>query len=160
MRHEPDGPWYYQQIDLGFNYRMTELQAALGLSQLQRLDEYVAKRHEIAQRYDELLKDLPLTTPWQHPDGYSGLHLYVVRLESAIQHRQIFEMLRAEGVGVNLHYIPVYKQPYFQEMGFASSYCPEAETYYSTAISLPMFPALGEAQQHEVASVIAGERRL
>src|SRR5690606_335100 len=80
MTHEPDGPWYYQQIELGFNYRMTEMQGALGVSQMQRLDEYVARRHQLARRYDELLKGLPLITPWQHPEGYSGLHLYVIRL--------------------------------------------------------------------------------
>ena len=121
MTHAPDGPWYYQQIDLGFNYRMTDLQAALGLSQMKRLDEFVAKRHIIARRYDELLAGLPITTPWQHPDGYSGLHLYVIRLklnEIRKTHREVFEALRAAGIGVNLHYIPVYRQPYYEELGF------------------------------------------
>ncbi|MDY6841894.1 MAG: UDP-4-amino-4,6-dideoxy-N-acetyl-beta-L-altrosamine transaminase, partial [Pseudomonadota bacterium] len=123
MTHEPDGPWYYQQVDLGFNYRMTELQAALGISQMDRLDAFVARRHELAQRYDQLLADLPVTMPWQHPDSYSGLHLYVIRLQPdsiSKSHRQVFESLRAQGIGVNLHYIPVHTQPYYQAMGFAA----------------------------------------
>ena len=114
MTHAPDGPWYYQQIDLGFNYRMTELQAALGISQMDRLDQYVARRHELAERYDELLADLPLTRPWQHPDSYSGLHLYVIRLkldQIGKTHRAGFDALRELGIGVNLHYIPIYLQP-------------------------------------------------
>ena len=121
MTHEPDGPWYYQQVDLGYNYRMTELQAALGVSQMQRLDDFVARRHELAKRYDQLLSELPLTLPWQHPDSYSGLHLYVIRLqlnEIASSHRAVFEALREQGIGVNLHYIPVHTQPHYEKMGF------------------------------------------
>jgi UDP-4-amino-4,6-dideoxy-N-acetyl-beta-L-altrosamine transaminase len=158
MTHIPDGPWYYQQIDLGFNYRMTELQAALGVSQMNRLDEYVTRRHHIAQRYDQLLADLPLRTPWQHPDSYSGLHLYVVRLQLdrlATSHRQVFEALREEGVGVNLHYIPVHLQPYYKRLGFAVGQFPEAERYYAEAISLPMYPTLTEAQHGEVAVALS-----
>lgn len=157
MTHEPDGPWYYQQIDLGFNYRMTELQAALGLSQLDRLDGYVARRHELARRYDELLAGLPVTTPWQHPDSYSGLHLYIIRLqlgEISKTHRQVFEFLRDKDVGVNLHYIPVHTQPYYQKMGFTVGDFPQAESYYQEAISLPMFPTLREEQQDYVASAL------
>lgn len=157
MTHEPDGPWYYQQVDLGFNYRMTELQAALGLSQMERLDDYVARRHQLARRYDELLADLPVTTPWQHPDSYSGLHLYVIRLQlekTGKTHRQVFETLREQGVGVNLHYIPVYTQPYYQNMGFCPKDFPEAERYYREAISLPMFQAMTEAQQDKVVSAL------
>lgn len=151
MTHEPDGPWYYQQIELGFNYRMTELQAALGVSQMERLDAYVARRHEIAQRYNLLLKDLSVTLPWQHPDSYSGLHLYVIRVPGSKEnHRTIFESLRGQGIGVNLHYIPVHTQPYYQEMGFREGNFPEAESYYGEAISLPMFPAMTEQQQDEV----------
>lgn len=153
MTHEADGPWYYQQIDLGFNYRMTELQAALGVSQMARLDDYVARRHALAARYDELLADLPLTRPWQHPDSYSGLHLYVIRLQLdkiARSHREVFESLRAQGIGVNLHYIPVHTQPYYQQMGFKAGDYPEAERYYAEAISLPMFQTMSEAQQDEV----------
>jgi UDP-4-amino-4,6-dideoxy-N-acetyl-beta-L-altrosamine transaminase len=153
MTHAPDGPWYYQQIDLGYNYRMTDLQAALGLSQMQRLDEFVTKRHAIAKRYNQLLKDLPVITPWQHSDGYSGLHLYVIRLkqeEIGKTHRQVFESLRTAGIGVNLHYIPVHRQPYYEGLGFKAGHCPEAEKYYSEAISLPMYPGLTEAQQDQV----------
>lgn len=158
MTHESDGSWYYQQIDLGFNYRMTELQAALGLSQMQRLDEFVTKRHAIAKRYDEQLAGVPVITPWQHPDSYSGLHLYVIRLQldqTNKSHRQVFEALREQGIGVNLHYIPVHTQPYYQRMGFQVGDFPESERYYAEAISLPMYPTLGEDQQDQVVSALA-----
>lgn len=157
MTHESNGPWYYQQVDLGFNYRMTELQAALGLSQMERLDEYVSRRHHLARRYDELLNELPITLPWQHPDSYSGLHLYVIRLQlSRIQksHRQVFEMLREQGIGVNLHYIPVHTQPFYQRMGFKAGEFPYAETYYSEAISLPMFQSMTCEQQDQVVAAL------
>jgi dTDP-4-amino-4,6-dideoxygalactose transaminase len=153
MTHDPDGPWYYQQIDLGFNYRMTDLQAALGMSQLGRLDEFVARRHAIARRYDDAFEGLPLLTPWQHPDTYSALHLYVIRLKlDALRstHRQVFESLRTACVGVNLHYIPVHRQPYYERMGFAPGCCREAERYYAEAISLPMFPRLTDGEQDHV----------
>lgn len=157
MTHESDGPWYYQQVDLGFNYRMTELQAALGISQMARLDQFVASRHRLARRYDQLLEALPVTTPWQHPDAYSGLHLYVIRLQlDAIgkTHRQVFEALRTLGIGVNLHYIPVHTQPYYQRMGFRPGDFPNAECYYREAISLPMFQTMTEAQQDEVVAAL------
>ena len=153
MTHAPDGPWYYQQIDLGFNYRMSELQAALGTSQMDRLETYVARRHELAQRYDALLADLPLTTPWQHPDSYSGLHLYVIRLlvdRLNKTHREVFESLREQGIGVNLHYIPVHTQPYYQRQGFKAGDFPQAEAYYAGAISLPMYSSMTGAQQDTV----------
>ena len=153
MTHLPDGPWYYQQISLGFNYRMTELQAALGLSQMQRLDDYVARRHELSRRYDELLAGLPVITPWQHPDSYSGRHLYVVRLQLnkiSKTHRQVFEELLDRGIGVNLHYIPVHTQPYYGRMGFKLGDYPQAERYYSEAISLPLFQTLSDVQQDQV----------
>ena len=153
MTRAPDGPWYYQQIDLGFNYRMTELQAALGLSQMARLDAYVAQRHDLARRYEQLLADLPVTTPWQHPDSYSGLHLYPIRLKlDCIQstHLQVFESLRQQGIGVNLHYIPVHTQPYYERMGYKASDFPESERYYSEAISLPMYQTLTDVQQDQV----------
>jgi len=158
MTHESDGPWYYQQIDLGFNYRMTELQAALGLSQMRRLDEFVTKRHAIAKRYDEQLADMPVTTPWQHPDSYSGLHLYVIRLQLDQinkSHRQVFEALREQGIGVNLHYIPVHTQPYYERMGFQAGGFPEAERYYAEAISLPMYPTMSVDQQDQVIAALA-----
>lgn len=153
MTHEPDGPWYYQQIEIGYNYRMTEMQAALGLSQLQRLDDYVACRNQLAERYDRLLADLPVTTPWQHPDSYSGRHLYVIclqldRIDSS--HQAVFESLRDQGIGVNVHYIPVHLQPWYRSMGFCSGDFPEAERYYARAISLPLFPLMTEAQQDQV----------
>lgn len=153
MTQELHGPWYYQQVELGFNYRMTELQAALGVSQMQRLDNFVALRHELAKRYDQLLQSLPLTLPWQHPDSYSGLHLYVVRLQLENidkTHREVFEALRDQGIGVNLHYIPVHTQPYYQAMGFQTGNYPEAERYYAEAISLPMFHGMSEVQQEDV----------
>lgn len=161
MTHEADGPWYYQQIELGYNYRMTELQAALGVSQMQRLDQYVTRRHQLAHRYDELLATLPVTTPRQHPDSYSGLHLYVIRLQLdklSRRHRQVFESLREQGIGVNLHYIPVHTQPYYQRMGFKLGDYPEAERYYAEAISLPLFPAMTDSDQDDV--VTAFQRSL
>jgi UDP-4-amino-4,6-dideoxy-N-acetyl-beta-L-altrosamine transaminase len=157
MTHEADGPWYYQQIDLGFNYRMTELQAALGVTQMERLDQYVARRHELARRYDQLLVELPVTTPQQHADSYSGLHLYVIRLkldQIKRSHLEVFESLRKQGIGVNVHYIPVHVQPYYQQMGFKAGDFPEAECYYSEAISLPMFQTMTEAQQDEVVAAV------
>jgi UDP-4-amino-4,6-dideoxy-N-acetyl-beta-L-altrosamine transaminase len=157
MTHEPDGPWYYQQIDLGFNYRMTDLQAALGSSQLRRLDEYVRRRHVLADRYDRLLAGLPVRLPWRHSDGYSAFHLYVVRLQLdslRISHRQVFEELHSRGIGVNLHYIPVHTQPYYMARGFRPEDFPQALRYYEEALSLPMFPALEEEQQDEVVSVL------
>lgn len=157
MTHEPDGPWYYQQIDLGFNYRMTELQAALGISQMRRLDSYVARRHVLAQRYDKLLASLPVTTPWLSPESYSGLHLYVIRLQldkSTRSHLEVFQNLRAAGVGVNLHYIPVHTQPYYQSLGFKSGDYPQAEQYYREAISLPMYQSLSDEQQDQVVAAL------
>ncbi|WP_305966772.1 UDP-4-amino-4,6-dideoxy-N-acetyl-beta-L-altrosamine transaminase [Marinobacter salsuginis] len=157
MTHEPDGPWYYQQVDLGFNYRMTELQAALGVSQMERLDAFVARRHQLAKRYDQLLADLPIVLPWQHPDSYSGLHLYVVRLKLnsiSRSHREVFESLREQGIGVNLHYIPVHTQPYYRDMGFKAESFPNSMVYYREAISLPMFQGLTEDQQDEVTGAL------
>ncbi|WP_110655825.1 UDP-4-amino-4,6-dideoxy-N-acetyl-beta-L-altrosamine transaminase [Salinicola halimionae] len=157
MTQDADGPWYYQQIELGFNYRMTELQAALGVSQVGRLDDYVAKRHQLAERYDKALESLPLVTPWQHPDSYSGRHLYVIRLKLGQinnSHREVFEALREHGIGVNLHYIPVPAQPYYEQMGFRKGDFPEAERYYSEAISLPLYPTMNPAQQDEVIDVL------
>ena len=136
---------------------MTELQAALGLSQMTRLDSYVASRHILARRYDALLADLPIFLPWQHPDSYSGLHLYVVRLkldQITKTHREVFEALREQGIGVNLHYIPVHTQPHYQRMGFKPSDFPESQSYYAQAISLPMYQTLTKEQQDRVAAVL------
>lgn len=157
MQGDSQGLWYYQQIDLGFNYRMTELQAALGTSQLERLDDYVAQRHQLARRYDALLEHLPLTTPWQHSDCYSAFHLYVIRLNTealCVDRRWVFESLRKQGIGVNLHYIPVHTQPYYQALGFCEGNFPEAEQYYREAISLPLYPALSESQQDKVVTTL------
>ncbi len=158
MTHAPDGPWYYQQIELGFNYRMTELQAALGLSQLSRLTDFVHRRRELAQRYDTLLSDLPLTLPGRTDDADSAWHLYVIRLDPAschIPHKQVFARLLDARVGVNLHYIPVHLQPYYQQLGFEPGDFPQAETYYSQAISLPLYPGLSDAQQDYIARCVA-----
>ncbi|SFH29070.1 UDP-4-amino-4,6-dideoxy-N-acetyl-beta-L-altrosamine transaminase [Pseudomonas sp. NFACC45] len=163
MTHEADGPWYYQQIDLGFNYRMTELQAALGLSQMERLDQYIARRHELAARYNDLLATLPVSTPWQHVDSYSGLHLYVIRLQLekiTRTHRQVFESLREQGIGVNLHYIPVHTQPYYARMGFKPEDYPVAQDYYREAISIPMFQTMTNEQQDQVVTAISKALRV
>jgi len=149
--------WNYQQIELGFNYRMTDIHAALGVSQIARLDEFVAKRHAIAERYDRELTELPVITPWQHPDGYSSYHLYVIRLKlDDIQtaQKEVFHSLREKGIGVNLHYIPVYRQPYYQRMGFTRGFCLEAEQYYREAISIPMYLGLTDAMQDEVINAL------
>lgn len=159
MTQAPDGPWYYQQIELGYNYRMTELQAALGASQMTRLDEYVERRHTLARRYDLLLASLPVTTPWQHPDSYSGLHLYPIRLQLdkiKLSHLQVFEALREQEIGVNIHYIPVHTQPYYQKMGFDPVDFPNSMAYYSEAISLPMYQTLTDGQQDQVVKVLQG----
>lgn len=157
MTEEIHGPWYYQQIDLGYNYRMTDLQAALGLSQMDRLDEFVTKRQAIAAKYNQTLQGLPLLLPWQHPDMYSSYHLYVICLqEDKIEetHKQVFVELRQAGIGVNLHYIPVHTQPYYRQLGFEWGDFPISERYYQTAISIPMYSAMTEADQNEVIRVL------
>lgn len=158
MTHEPDGPWYYQQIELGYNYRMTELQAALGISQMARLDHYIARRHQLAERYNQLLASLPVIIPWQHPDSYSGLHLYVIRLQLQNikkTHRQVFESLRDQGIGVNLHYIPIHTQPFYAKMGFKPCDFPMSQNYYHEAISIPMFQTMTNDQQDQVVAALA-----
>jgi len=157
MTKPMEGSWYYQQVDLGFNYRMTDLQGALGASQMGRLVHYVALRHELAKRYDKLLKDLPVITPWQGKESYSAYHLYVIRLkldEITPSHVEVFEALRAKEIMVNLHYIPVHTQPYYQEMGFKVGDFPEAEKYYAEAISIPLFPTLTYAEQDYVVAAV------
>lgn len=159
MEGQSHGPWYYQQIELGFNYRMTDIQAALGASQMTRLDEFVHKRHLIVDFYNQELQELPLVLPWQHPDSYSAFHLYVIRLQlDKIQrsHREIFEQLRNSGINANLHYIPVHLQPYYRKLGFNEGDFPEAERYYREAITLPLYPSLGEDEQKKVIQVLRG----
>ena len=157
MTKKPDGLWYYQQIDLGFNYRITEIQAALGLSQLNRLDEYVKDRNNLAKNYDEMLKDLPVKVPYRINDAYSAFHLYVIRLDLVnikTTHKKVFENLIELGIGVNLHYIPIHLHPYYQELGFKKGDYPGAESYYSQAISIPLFPKLSSGMQETVVSSI------
>lgn len=157
MKYESDGSWYYEQIELGYNYRMTELHAALGISQMARLDEYVAHRHSLADRYNDMLADLPVVVPWQHSDCYSSVHLYVIRLQLDhinASHRKVFEELRALRIGVNLHYMPVYNHPYYRKLGYEPDKFPEAESYYAEAISLPLFPLLTEIQQDQVVDAL------
>jgi UDP-4-amino-4,6-dideoxy-N-acetyl-beta-L-altrosamine transaminase len=153
MVREPAGPWYYEQQELGFNYRMTDLQAALGLSQLNRLDGYVERRNELAKHYDELLSDLPVQCPTVIDEVRSSWHLYPVRLRLdriGKAHRQVFEAMRDAAIGVNLHYMPVHLQPYYRELGFRKGMFSEAEAYGADAISLPMFPGLEEADIERV----------
>jgi dTDP-4-amino-4,6-dideoxygalactose transaminase len=150
--------WNYQQIDLGFNYRMTDIQAALGLSQIQRLDDFVSKRQIIAKRYDQLLSRYPVTIPWQHPDSGSSYHLYIIRLrcgEVGKTNRQVHQAMHQQGISVNLHYIPVYRQPYYAALGFKEGYCIGAERYFSEAISLPMYPGLTIDEQDSVLQALS-----
>jgi UDP-4-amino-4,6-dideoxy-N-acetyl-beta-L-altrosamine transaminase len=157
MTEPMQGPWYYQQVALGFNYRMTDMQAALGVSQMTRLVDYVKRRHDIARRYKELLAELPLTLPWQDPDSHSAYHLYVVRLQlDSIKatHRQVFERLRAKDIMVNLHYIPVHTQPFYQKMGFKQGDFPQVEQYYREAISIPMHVNLTDEELQFVSNCL------
>ena len=153
-----DGPWAYQQIDLGFNYRMTDLQAALGLAQATRLQDFVERRHVLARRYDTLLAGLPVVTPWQDPAGRSALHLYPIQVDDAgggRTRRQVYDAMRAAGIGVNVHYIPVHTQPYYRALGFRPGDFPVAESYYARAISLPMYVDLSDSQQDTVVEALA-----
>lgn len=157
MTKEADGPWYYQQIGLGFNYRMTELQAALGLSQLAKVDKFVARRRQLAERYNELLKDLPLKLPYQNPDTDSSWHLYIVRVDfNKIKKtkKDIFAEMKAKGVCLNLHYIPVHTQPYYQNLGFKNGDFPVSEKYYEEAFTLPLYYSLTDEQQEYIVSTL------
>ena len=151
-------PWYYEQIDLGYNYRMTDIQAALGTSQLKRLNDYIAVRHRLADRYDRLLSNLPVVTPWRDSCAYSAFHLYVIRVKrdkSSRTRRTVFVRLRDAGIGVNVHYVPVHTQPYYRRLGFRPGDFPEAEGYYEEAITLPLHPRLTEAEQDRVVDAVA-----
>ena len=157
MENTSNGSWYYEQQLLGFNYRMTDIQAALGISQMDRLDQFVIKRHELANRYNQLLRHLPLVLPWQNEDSYSSFHLYVVKYEpinGGKSFNEAFEFIRGEEIGVNVHYMPVYKQPYYRHLGFSENYCTEAEKYYQSAFSLPMYPGLTSKDQDKVVDVL------
>jgi UDP-4-amino-4,6-dideoxy-N-acetyl-beta-L-altrosamine transaminase len=151
MQGKSHGTWYYQQVALGFNYRMTDIQAALGLSQLKRLDAFIAARHRIVARYEKLLTSLPLSRPWQHPDTVSSFHLYIVELD---RRAAVYDHLRNVGIGVNVHYIPIHTQPFYQAMGFKDGDLPAAEAYYSRALTLPIHPNLTEAEQDHVVAAL------
>jgi len=158
-----DEIWNYQQVELGHNFRMTDIQAALGLSQMNRLDEFVTKRQEIAHKYYHLLNDLPIKTPWQHPDTYSSFHLFVARLDlnaSLKTQKNVFQELKRSNILANLHYIPVYLHPYYERLGFRRGHCPEAENYYREAISLPIYSSYTEEQQlfviNKLQSILSG----
>lgn len=150
MMTRNDGPWFYQQFELGFNYRITDIQCALGCSQMKKLDRFLAKRKEIVLRYNEAFADCEnIVTPYQLPETESGWHLYIVQVKNC-DRKQIFEALRDKGIGVNVHYIPVYMHPYYQEHGYKDVHCKNAEEVYSHIISLPLYPGLTEEQQNYV----------
>jgi UDP-4-amino-4,6-dideoxy-N-acetyl-beta-L-altrosamine transaminase len=154
---DPDqGGWYYEVLELGYNYRLTDIQAALGLSQLGRLNGFVTRRRDLAKRYDRLLDGLPLTTQWQHPDSLSARHLYPVCLNGgAPLRRRVYEAMHAAGIGVQVHYVPVHTQPLYRARGFAPGRFPAAEAYYAGALSLPLYPDLEERAQDRVVDVLA-----
>jgi len=158
MTRLPEGPWVYEQRWLGFNYRMTDVQAALGASQITRLSDMQKRRQRLAQRYDELLAALPLVRPIELPDRVSSLHLYVVEIDEAhcaTARATVFNRLRSAGIGVNVHYIPIHLQPYWRDRGFGTGDFPNAEAYYHRALSLPLFPAMTDGQQDTVAGALA-----
>jgi UDP-4-amino-4,6-dideoxy-N-acetyl-beta-L-altrosamine transaminase len=158
MQRDRGDPWYYEQLDLGYNYRMTDVQAALGLSQIERLDQFAERRNVLAKRYDQLLVGLPLQLPMVQSMNKSAFHLYVVRRlpgEVRTTHRELFDSLRAQGVGVNLHYMPVHLQPYYRNLGFGPGLCPEAERHGQEAVSLPLYPGLTEVEQDRVVAALA-----
>lgn len=161
MEEESHGPWYYEQVDLGFNYRMTEMQAALGASQMTRLQEFVARRREIAAIYDDAFANEPVAVQWQEPDTSSAWHLYVIRLRGADMARRAaaFAALRDRGLGVNLHYMPVYLQPYYRRLGFRPGLCPEAENYYREAISIPLYAGMTDADVQTVIAAVKAVAR-
>ena len=154
LSRKSDGPWYYEQIGLGYNYRLTDVQAALGFSQMRRLDKFLARRRELADRYNQRLENFSVTVPYQRADTNSSWHLYVIRVDASVRQR-IFERMRSCGIGVNLHYIPIHTQPYYRELGFEWGQFPESESYYSEAISIPLYAGLSNADQNRVVAVLA-----
>ncbi len=157
MAGQSQGAWYYEQVDLGYNYRMTDIQAALGTSQMQRIDGFVRTRHAIADRYFKALADLPVVLPWQNPHAHSAYHLFPIRIDRtrvSADRGEVFSRLRNGGIGVNVHYIPVHTQPYYRMLGFKDAQFPVAERYYADAISLPLFSTLDETSQGTVVRVL------
>jgi UDP-4-amino-4,6-dideoxy-N-acetyl-beta-L-altrosamine transaminase len=154
MKNGSDGKWYYEQIELGYNYRMTDIQAALGISQFKKIDTKISRRHKIAERYNKLLSGLPLKLPYQSIDGYSAYHLYIIRLKNKNIHKQFFNALRNKGIGVNLHYIPLYRHPYYNFSARDYNNFPESESYYSEAITIPLYPTMSSHDQDIVVQAI------
>lgn len=155
MASPDEGAWYYEQIDLGYNYRMSDMQAALGLSQLNRLEAFVQRRRFLASQYDQALEGLPLVRPWQHPDCQSSYHLYPVQVVGGSkQRRELYDALHHRDIRVQVHYIPIHTQPYYRSLGFACDAFPEAESYYARTISLPMYPAMTDEDQAAVVDTL------
>ena len=146
--------WNYQQIELGFNYRINDIQAALGLNQMKRLDEYVERRHHIAKIYDEELKGLPVIIPWQSLETYSSYHLYPIRLLSNTNQKEIYNTLIENKIGANLHYIPIHLHPYYQGLGFKKNDFPESEKFHREALSIPIHGSLSNRDQKYVIDVL------
>jgi len=153
MINPSESLWYYEQIDLGFNYRMTDLQAALGISQMKRLDEFISRRHVLQKRYNQLLDDSIVIKPYQDKDCFSSFHLYPVQININKSRQQVFSLFREKGVGVNVHYIPIHMQPYYQKLGFKQGDFPNAEAYYSNTISLPLYSSLSFESQDQVINI-------
>lgn len=161
MRDIPHGRWYYEQIELGFNYRLTDIAAGLGISQLSRLDDILSTRHAFARNYDALFEGHPVGIPWQHPDCFSANHLYIIRPNLRAlntSHAELFERLNSRGITANLHYIPVYRHPFYSSQGFQHADYPNAEAYYSNAMSIPLYPGLEESQQHQIVEALIAPR--
>ena len=157
MSGKAGGAWYYQQVDLGFNYRMTELHAALGISQILRLDKFVEKRHKLRERYDSLLSKLPLLKPYQDKNCYSSVHLYPIQIDFKKLNKTrefFFNSLKSRGIGVNVHYIPIHTHPYYQNIGFKKGEYPNSEKYYSNAISIPLNQSMNFKQQDKVINAL------
>jgi UDP-4-amino-4,6-dideoxy-N-acetyl-beta-L-altrosamine transaminase len=158
MTQKIEGSWYYQQIGLGYNYRMTDIQAALGISQIKRIDSFINNRHKIKKKYDQKLLELPVVLPFQDSNAHSAMHLYAIQIKHNIvkkSHKQLFDEMRARNIGVNLHYIPIHIHPYYIQMGFKQGDFPNAESYYSRAMSLPIFNTMTDFQQNKVITALS-----